>query len=548
MRVTDLSKVVCLIDIDGDSGSGIWLGDNRILTALHVISKAFENEDLTIEVTFKELENNLVYLFEGEFVSGMVERDVAIISLKPLPEDKLPADEGELKYTNNLDEFNNLIGSSELFIEEVTLGSACDSFGYPSWSSLGGALVSGTITSESINMTKWNVAIKQDDKEKKKFDGMSGSPVLVNQRIVGILIIQNDKYLNYVSFTKIAGFLVDNGIPVINLLSNRGDYIPLNNHEKELTEENVNNLKEVLGSNCVLFVGEKFNELAENFSLKDFENNLIEKVYQLNANDIDKDFTHYLDRLNELKISLNGQLSVGFFDELARNFFLEQKSEVTESHRKLIKIPNGGVFYFYYDLTLAKALMEENPKTSMLLSDYYTNLLQERLNLSKLHSNSKIIHVLGAASSNSKIYNIALTNDDFKTQLSTQWEYIEKILWAILTTKTCVLIGFKKPLPRFLKSLLSIVCTETNNWNKPRHFYISETNGESYIPSAELSLLGLTPIYIETPPENPSSNVELETFISSLISLSKGSPVLEEKSEEETIEEIFEGLMNKSKK
>ncbi|URZ16688.1 trypsin-like serine peptidase [Clostridium felsineum] len=222
----ELKKYICKIICDGnDKGTGFLVNKNTIITASHVIEEDSENiiakflefGDKVIESKCTKIENECDY-------------DVQILVL-----DK------EIDLTEVIPLNTNM----------VTVGAEWYSYGYAGETSPQIAHVGGILTNvhNAFNPCDFNIDLDVKTGNLTNYKGLSGAPLIIDEKVQGILIHQNGPVLKAIEFSRVKEFLGSENI------------IPLS----ESQDDNVSNVK-LISSEVMenFYINNKLNEIVNN--------------------------------------------------------------------------------------------------------------------------------------------------------------------------------------------------------------------------------------------------------------------------------------------
>jgi V8-like Glu-specific endopeptidase len=196
MEYFDLTKKnVCHIKHGSKNGSGFLISNNEIITAKHCIDSSLNGG---IKVKFLELEGGKKIL-NAEILD---DSDDKIIILKI---------DTQLKFEH----FKVAKMKLRKYFE-------CETFGYPEVMKSTGTGIKLEIddvkTSLNFEEANYNIILKYDPACRiENFYGLSGSPLIVDKTVVGVIIFQadsNDKahHIKAVGFSKCEKYLLNNGV------------------------------------------------------------------------------------------------------------------------------------------------------------------------------------------------------------------------------------------------------------------------------------------------------------------------------------------------
>lgn len=189
-----LNKSTCKIDCGTQSGTGFFISPNKILTAIHVISESFHDEEIQV---------SNCHLDENTHIANCIHYDddvhIAIIEINDT-------------YQNAF--FLELLNADIIKDENISI------YGYPSNfdGDLVGEPLSGKVLRyiEDSKTTIHDVSITIDGFDTtSSYNGFSGSPVVNgNNQVLSFIRFKSERYLSAISIKKAALFLKNNGISV----------------------------------------------------------------------------------------------------------------------------------------------------------------------------------------------------------------------------------------------------------------------------------------------------------------------------------------------
>ncbi|ELV08436.1 Hypothetical protein F387_01755 [Wohlfahrtiimonas chitiniclastica SH04] len=175
---------------DDIGGTGFFINQEHILTACHVIKG--KDDVATIEI----LVNEIYQPYRFELVAYDEFLDVAILKII------------------NTDEHQLEIIPFHLYKKDLHADDNWKSFGFPKIHRQTGLPIHGTIIQTHLNLEIDTYEIKLEHNERlKDFSGFSGSPLIINEQVIGMLIRQDGMHLGAISIICISEFLKENNIP-----------------------------------------------------------------------------------------------------------------------------------------------------------------------------------------------------------------------------------------------------------------------------------------------------------------------------------------------
>lgn len=171
-------RLIVQIICDKEVGTAFYVASDLLLTAYHTVS------------LFKADGNNIIKDIQDgelrfELVSNYIDFDISV-----------------LKVTGRSSK-----GYYRLQAHHNRIGEACVFFGYPDKLSNSGLRLNGEITQKIFDSpTDYGLSTKDVD-DLYDYQGMSGAPVLIDNKVIGIIIEQAGNQLSIVSTEKLAGVL-----------------------------------------------------------------------------------------------------------------------------------------------------------------------------------------------------------------------------------------------------------------------------------------------------------------------------------------------------
>lgn len=174
---------------DDIGGTGFFINQEHILTACHVIKGRVDIA--TIEI----LVNGTYQPYRFELVAYDEFLDIALLKI---------IDTGEYDL--------NII-PLQLYRKDLHEGDIWNSFGFPKVHRETGQPINGAIIQTNLNpeIDTYEIKLKHNE-QLRDFSGFSGSPLIINEQVIGILIRQEGVYLGAISISVIHEFLKKNNI------------------------------------------------------------------------------------------------------------------------------------------------------------------------------------------------------------------------------------------------------------------------------------------------------------------------------------------------
>lgn len=169
-----IKKYVASLKCGSQSGTAFLISKDKVLTAYHCIDEYYNNPSITLELTFKYLEKDPIKAIPLNMdVSRENNLDIVILKL-----------EKEII----LDTYLTLSG------EDILEEDEWNTFGYPKIEELDGVKLQGKVILERLgdNTESYNLII-QADEELPVMAGLSGSPLIIDGNVKGIITYDRRK-------------------------------------------------------------------------------------------------------------------------------------------------------------------------------------------------------------------------------------------------------------------------------------------------------------------------------------------------------------------
>ncbi|WP_131726114.1 serine protease, partial [Chryseobacterium sp. Leaf201] len=178
-------SVVKIVYKENEQGTGFFITPNIILTAYHVIiDESIEEDKIELILNDNKIGKCNVLSFDEQ-------SDICLL----------------------ICDYNNTI-SLPLTTSNIRINEAWESFGFPYQGETEGLRIYGTIN-QIVNDEKYNILLNcQEIDVNYNYDGLSGSPVISNGKVIGIILSQSDDKLGAISINQFENFLQENNIEV----------------------------------------------------------------------------------------------------------------------------------------------------------------------------------------------------------------------------------------------------------------------------------------------------------------------------------------------
>ena len=177
--MTEIKRGICAIQSnDCILGTGFYIGNGRIITAVHVV----ENQE-ELEAVFMEIDGE-VHNYKVEPQTEQPDIDISILSVK--------ADDLLESVIINYD------------FSKVLVGSLFCTYGYPGEKMSRGSRIDGKVLNahDGFQIADYNIDLEVTEGILEDYSGLSGAPVIIEERAVGICTYQDKKQLEMIEFHK----------------------------------------------------------------------------------------------------------------------------------------------------------------------------------------------------------------------------------------------------------------------------------------------------------------------------------------------------------
>lgn len=178
-------SVVKIVYKENEQGTGFFIAPSIILTAYHVIiDEKIDEDKIELILNNNKIGNCKVLSFDEQ-------SDICLL----------------------ICDYNNTI-SLPLINPNIRINETWESFGFPYQGETEGLRIYGTIN-QIVNDEKYNILLNcQEIDVNYNYDGLSGSPVISNGKVTGIILSQIDDKLGAISINQFENFLQENNIEV----------------------------------------------------------------------------------------------------------------------------------------------------------------------------------------------------------------------------------------------------------------------------------------------------------------------------------------------
>lgn len=178
-------SVVKIVYKEKEQGTGFFITPNIILTTYHVFLEEKIEED-KIQLNFNDSE-----ISKCKILSIDEQNDICLLAC----------------------ECNN-ISFLPLASVNIRINETWESFGFPYQGEVEGLRIYGTIN-QIVNGEKYNTILNcQEIDVNYNYEGLSGSPLISNGKVVGVVLSQLDDKLGAISINQFENFLRENNIEV----------------------------------------------------------------------------------------------------------------------------------------------------------------------------------------------------------------------------------------------------------------------------------------------------------------------------------------------
>lgn len=192
-----VEALVVPVHCESEQGTAFFISTTQLLTARHVVKAHFQSVAAPAPIYINVHGQSLLCKGEEFLIPEKAAIDLALLTVVP-----------EAKY--HATEFMTLL--CDQYVKDMPLNI----YGYPQEIAMGCNLVDlKTRNRLEIEDAVWNdrALIREDKLNLHNFDGLSGSPVIsISGRVTGIIVLQINETLSYLSVSKIQEHLDSKGI------------------------------------------------------------------------------------------------------------------------------------------------------------------------------------------------------------------------------------------------------------------------------------------------------------------------------------------------
>ena len=193
MNGKDIEQIVVPVECCSEQGTAFFISKQQLMTARHVVREHFSNP-ASPEPIYIKVDGTSI-LCKADDLKGKT--DIALLTI----------DKGETYY---VPEWLTLLKDD--YIPKLELRV----YGYPQEVAMGINLVAMAVANRLNIKEGWNdrALIRKDELHLLNYDGLSGSPVVNNEgRVIGVLTIQTNETLGYLSVARMSAQLTSIGVP-----------------------------------------------------------------------------------------------------------------------------------------------------------------------------------------------------------------------------------------------------------------------------------------------------------------------------------------------
>lgn len=185
----NIENAIGRITCGTERGTTFLIGDQILLTAEHVVKEHIDNQNINITIEFPSLADQQ---HEAEIISSDSSLDIALLKLRtPLS--------GAF--------------SLNLVCSRIPFNESWDTYGFPvgKWNT--GARINGSVQRAHVRnqVSSWDLDL-QPEHLIEQAEGLSGSPVIIDCAVQGVIIVRLDGTLGAISIEKLEDFLKQNKV------------------------------------------------------------------------------------------------------------------------------------------------------------------------------------------------------------------------------------------------------------------------------------------------------------------------------------------------
>ena len=187
---SSIEQITVKLRCEGENATGFFVADDILLTAYHTFLDCQENAKIEVYIDEKS--------FEAIIIDTEEALDVALL---------------KVNYSLN----TRLI---PLEASVLRIGDKWETFGYPYKTENTGIRYTGKIHQIISNM-RWDYLLDSENIQSDyNYAGLSGSPIVISDKISAVTLVQQDNKLGIISVKKIEQFLLKNGVEVLQPFDN----------------------------------------------------------------------------------------------------------------------------------------------------------------------------------------------------------------------------------------------------------------------------------------------------------------------------------------
>lgn len=183
-KLYSVEKITVKLRCDSDTGTGFLLSKTMILSTYHIFMDCEDQN--SIEVFYNDDWHKAILTDRDE------DLDIVLLQIEDSLEDRF----------------------FMLEARSLRIGDAWETFGFPAKQDIKGIRIAGEIH-QIISNERWDYLLNcKATKADYDYSGLSGAPVVISNKICGIILIQQDDKVGILSIKKAEEFLLKNGIEI----------------------------------------------------------------------------------------------------------------------------------------------------------------------------------------------------------------------------------------------------------------------------------------------------------------------------------------------